>query len=79
MFSISIELGVPFAIPIALLGALWVYRDATRRGMDTADMWAVGFFVAFFLLPVIGGIVVLAFYVRSRNRRRGRPTPVLTE
>ncbi|WP_416838673.1 hypothetical protein [Haloferax sp. DFSO52] len=58
---------------VALLGALWVYRDAKRREMDTADMWAVGFFIGFVLLPLLGGIAVLAFYFRNRNRRRGYP------
>jgi hypothetical protein len=34
--------------------------------MDTADMWAVGFLVAFLLLPIIGGIFVLLYYFLQR-------------
>lgn len=76
MVSISIEIGLYLAVPLALLGAASIYRDATQRRMETADMWAVGFVVGFFLLPVLGGIVVLAVYLRKRNRRRGRPDAV---
>ncbi|WP_148415941.1 hypothetical protein [Haloferax sp. KTX1] len=73
---VSIELGGPLLLAAAVLGAAWIYRDAKRRAMDTADMWAVGFFVAFVLLPVLGGLAVLAFYFRNRNRRRGSPVTV---
>lgn len=68
-----VEIVVPglIAVPLALLGAVWIYRDATERRMDTADMWAVGFFVAFFFPPIIGGILVYAFYLRKRKGRGG--------
>ena len=72
MAGIHISLPWIVAVPLALLGAAWIYRDASARQMDTADMWAVGFFVAFFIPPILGGVVVLAFYLRKRNRRRGR-------
>lgn len=76
MVSINITLPWAVAIPLALLGAAWIYKDATERGMDTADMWAVGFFVAFFVPPIIGGVIVFAIYLRKRERRRGpRPVP----
>ncbi|MFC4540955.1 hypothetical protein ACFO5R_03305 [Halosolutus amylolyticus] len=73
MVGISIDIGFPVAAVLALLGAAMIYRDARARAMDTADMWAVGFAVGFFLLPVIGGLVVLAFYVGKRPPRRPRP------
>ncbi|ELZ93081.1 hypothetical protein [Haloferax sulfurifontis] len=73
---VSIELSGPILVAAAVLGAAWLYRDAKRRAMDTADMWAVGFFVAFVLLPVLGGLAVLAFYLQNRNRRRGSPVAV---
>ncbi|WP_410765616.1 hypothetical protein [Haloferax sp. DFSO60] len=60
----------------ALLGSVWIYRDAKRREMDTADVWAVGFFVAFVLLPILGGIVVFALYLQRRNRGDGTPVSV---
>lgn len=72
---ISISLSVPAAILIATGGALWIYRDATTRGMDTADMWAVGFFVGFFILPIIGGVLVFAYYLEKRRPRYPKPTP----
>lgn len=76
MVSINITLPWIVAIPLALLGAAWIYNDAKQRGMDTADMWAVGFFVAFFIPPIIGGVVVFAVYLWKRRRRRGsQPVP----
>lgn len=77
MVSLSVDIGLYVAVPLALLGAALIYRDARSRRMDAADMWAVGFFVGFFLLPLIGGVVVLAFYLQNRAPRRGSPTPVL--
>ncbi len=71
---ISISLSVPAAILIATGGALWIYRDATTRGMDTADMWAVGFFVGFFILPIIGGVLVFAYYLKKRRPQSPTPT-----
>lgn len=78
MVSINISLPWLVAIPLALLGAAWIYTDATERGMESADMWAVGFFVAFFIPPIIGGLVVLVAYLQKRGRRRG-PQPVRAE
>lgn len=74
----GIHITIPWflAIPLAALGALWIYRDAQDRGMDTADMWAVGFFVGFFIPPLLGGAIVLAFYLHKRGPRRGQPQAV---
>ncbi len=76
-----VEITIPgvVAVPLALLGAVWIYRDARARNMDTADMWAVGFFVGCFLPPIIGAVVVFAFYLRHRNRRGGTPCAVPPE
>ncbi len=71
---ISISLSVPAAILIAAGGGLWIYKDATTRGMDTADMWAVGFFIGFFILPIVGGVLVFAYYLQKRQPRFPNPT-----
>jgi len=71
---ISIGLSVPAAILIATGGALWIYRDTTTRGMNTADMWAVGFVVGFFLLPIIGGVLVFAYHLQERRSQSPTPT-----
>ena len=66
---VVVEITIPalIALPLALLGAAWLYRDARGRRMETADMWAVGFVVGFLLLPLLGGLIVLAFYLRNRR------------
>lgn len=74
MAGISIQIGGPFAILLGVVGAILIYRDAKARGMDTADMWAVGFFVGVFIPPIIGAVLVVAFYLRKRQPRRGYPT-----
>ena len=58
---------------VAALGGIWIYQDARNRGMDTADMWAVGFFVGFFLLPIVGGILVFAYYLQKRDPEFPQP------
>ncbi|WP_332899116.1 hypothetical protein [Haladaptatus sp. CMSO5] len=73
MAGFSIHISGPFALAIALIGAILIYRDGKRRGMDTADMWAVGFFVGFFIPPLIGAVVVLVFYFQKRKPRRRVP------
>jgi ABC-type phosphate transport system permease subunit len=79
--DLMVEIVIPalIAVPLALLGAAWIYRDATERRMDTADMWAVGFFVAFFIPPIIGGVLVYAFYLRKRKGRGGASYTVPTQ
>jgi len=74
MVSITISLSFSMAIILGSGGALWLYIDASDRGMDTADMWAVGFLVAFLLLPIIGGIFVLLYYSQKRPPRYPDPT-----
>jgi len=64
---ISIHLSLPVAILIASLGGFWIYQDARNRRMGTADMWAIGFGIAFFLLPIIGGVAVFFYYLHERN------------
>lgn len=68
-----VEIVIPglIAIPVAILFSVLIYRDAKERQMESADMWAVGFFVGFFLPPIIGGIVVYAFYLRKRKGKGG--------
>ncbi len=79
MVGIDITIPCFLAIPLALLGAAWIYRDAKQRRMDTAGIRAVGFFVAFFVPPLIGALIVFVVYLWKRNRRRGRPYGVAAE
>ena len=44
--------------------------------METADMWAVGFFIGMFIPPLIGAVVVGMLYLQKRNRRRPNATPI---
>ncbi len=39
--------------------------------METVDMWAVGFFVAFFIPLIVSGPIVYAFYSLKRKRGGG--------
>ena len=74
MVQFAIALPTSIAVLIAAGGGLWLYTDATDRGMETADMWGIGFFVAFFLLPVIGGALVAMYYLEKRQPREPEPT-----
>lgn len=74
MVQIMVTLPLSIAVLVATAGSFWFYRDATDREMDTADMWAVGFFVAFFVLPLIGGLLVLVYYSLLHVRNSGRGT-----
>ena len=67
---VSITLSLPVAILIAVGGGIWIYKDATKRGMSTADMWAVGFFI----IPILGGVLVLVYYFQKRQPRYPDPT-----
>lgn len=74
MFELTISFPLSVAVLVAAGGSLWVYTDASDRGMETADMWAVGFALGFFLLPILGGILVLAYYLQKRPPRYPDPT-----
>lgn len=67
---VGIEISGTLAVVIGLLGGGWIYVDGRRRDMETADMWAVGFFVGMFIPPIIGAVVVGMLYLQNRNRRR---------
>jgi lysylphosphatidylglycerol synthetase-like protein (DUF2156 family) len=62
--------GFMFVIPLILLAAaviiaVWIYKDATKRGDPQAVMWAlIGFFF---------GLVGLAIYAVVRNRNMNLP------
>jgi len=70
---VAIELSGGLALILGLLGAGWIYVDGRERNMDTADMWAVAFFVGMFIPPIIGAVVVATLYLDRRNRG-GRKT-----
>lgn len=73
---VSIEVGGALAVAVGALGALWIYLDGRERGLETADMWAVGFFIGMFIPPLLGAVAVGAVYVDRRYRGGGghRPT-----
>ena len=73
---VQIVLSWPLAVLLALLGAVWIYLDGQTRNMESADMWAVGFFVGMFLPPIIGAVIVGVLYLRQRKPKRGSPQPV---
>lgn len=73
MLQIDLNLPLSLGILLGLLGATWVYRDGKKRNMDTADMWAIGFFIGFISLPIIGGVIVLFVYFQKRNQRQFPP------
>ena len=70
---VGIELSGPAAVLLGLTGAIIIYRDGKRRNMDTADMWAVGFFLGVFIPPIIGAVIMGVLYLHKRNRRPGNP------
>ncbi len=69
---VGIQISAQLAVLIGILGALWIYLDGRKRGMQTADMWAVGFFVGIFIPPIIGAVVVAVLYTQKRNDRGGQ-------
>jgi hypothetical protein len=68
---VGIYVSGPLALLIAVGGALWIYLDGRKRRLDTADMWAVGFFVGMFIPPLIGAAVVGVLYLQRRDRGNG--------
>jgi hypothetical protein len=73
MVGFTILLSGPLALLLAALGSIWIYQDASGRNMETADMWAVGFFVGFFIPPLIGAVLVLAYYLQKRDPEYPQP------
>ncbi|RRJ29987.1 hypothetical protein [Halocatena pleomorpha] len=70
---VGIEISGELALLIGLLGAVWIYYDGQSHNMQTADMWAVGFFLGMFIPPIIGAVIVMILYLQKRNRRgRGK-------
>ena len=72
----ALQLGIPVGPEFLLLGtiglivpfvlAYWVYNDATRRGNDSAALWAIAVgglgYLTFF-----GGILAFAVYFWDRE------------
>lgn len=73
---VGIQISGGLALLLGALGAGWIYVDGRKRGMETADMWAVGFFLGMFIPPIIGAVVVGMLYLQNRNRRGGNARPV---
>ena len=73
---VGIEISGMLAVILGLLGAGWIYIDGRKQNIDTADMWAVGFFVGMFIPPIIGAVIVGTLYFQKRNRRRGNARSV---
>jgi cytochrome bd-type quinol oxidase subunit 2 len=70
---VSIHISWPLALALAALGAAWIYLDGRERGMDTADMWAVGFVIGMFVPPIVGAVAVGVLYTQKRpGGGRGR-------
>ena len=70
---VGIEISGMLAVFLGICGAVWIYFDGRKRGMETADMWAVGFFVGMFVPPIIGAVIVGILYLQKRNPSKGRP------
>lgn len=68
---VGIEISGMLAVFLALFGAVWIYLDGREKNIETADMWAVGFFIGMFLPPIIGAVIVGVLYLQKRNRRGG--------
>lgn len=53
-----------------ILPAVWVYRDASRRGVPYAPAWALGV-AALFMAGFVPGLLALAvyFYMREKMAR----------
>lgn len=69
----GIEISGAVAVFLGALGAVWIYLDSREQGIETADMWATGFFIGMFIPPIIGAVIVGVLYIQKRNPRKGIP------
>jgi apolipoprotein N-acyltransferase len=53
-------------LAVAVAGGYWVYEDATRRGSDSAALWAVVVGGAFLLGLLFGIVALIAYFVVGR-------------
>lgn len=70
---VEIEISGMLAVFLGALGAIWIYFDGRKRSIETADMWAIGFFIGMFIPPIIGAVLVGVLYLQKRNPRQGGP------
>lgn len=68
---VGIEISGMLAVVLGLSGAVWIYFDGRKQHIETADMWAVGFFIGVFIPPIIGAVIVGILYLQKRNRGGG--------
>jgi uncharacterized membrane protein len=52
---------------LVIVPGVWVYRDATRRGVPYAPAWALGV-VALFFAGFVPGLLALAAYFFVREK-----------
>ena len=57
---------------IAILVAIWIYKDAEKRGKSGA-LWVILLLLASFLLSIIGFIIVLIVWLATRPPIGGEP------
>ncbi|MFC4406303.1 hypothetical protein [Haloarchaeobius iranensis] len=72
---VGIEIPGILAVFLGVLGAVWIFLDGRKRNIETADMWAVGFFVGMFIPPIVGAVIVGMLYLQKRNPGQGGPIP----
>jgi hypothetical protein len=70
---VGIEISGMLAVFLGVLGAVWIFIDGRKRNMETADMWAVGFFIGMFIPPIVGAVIVGMLYLQKRDPGQGRP------
>ena len=58
---------------IAILVAIWIYKDAEKRGKSGA-LWVLLLILASLLLSFIGFVIVLVFWLATRPPIGGKPT-----
>ena len=73
---VGIEISGMLAVILGLSGAIWIYFDGRKQNSETADMWAVGFFIGMFIPPIIGAVIVGVLYLQRRKPGQGGSHPV---